>query len=84
MKAQTKVITAPDTVTEIDWSKPQYMITEEGHIVLSTGKHEGAAFEGICLKHKRYNTGNFNSMWGKKWFTPITTPITIEISNTND
>lgn len=85
MKAQTKVIGGmPNETNKIDWGKPQYLISKDGQIILSTGDYSKTTFSGVAIVHPACGTGDYSSDWAKCAFTPITTPITIEISNTND
>lgn len=68
---------------EIDWSKPQWVKrkTEDDYIVLTTGEHDNTCFTGTALPCLDHPDGSYSKLWVKEFFTPLTEPLTIEISN---
>lgn len=68
----------------INWSEPMWVkskIDGDIVIVLTTGEHNGGAFTGIALPCSDLPDGLYSEIWYKEFFTPLTEPITIEISN---
>lgn len=79
MKAQTKIVGGmPTQEQKINWDEPMWLISDD-IIVKSTGKHDTLSFSAYALTgiSRAYVTDG----WTKSAFTPITSPITIEISN---
>lgn len=54
----------------IDWSKPQWVVSDE-FIVFTSGEHTENTFTGTCLPCKSYPKGNKSEDWGKEYFKPI-------------
>lgn len=67
----------------IDWSKPMWVKNKTlgNCIILTTGKHSGEEFTGTALPYSYAPDGFYSENWRKEAFTPLTGPITIEISN---
>lgn len=67
----------------INWSEPMWVKgkIETSTIILTTGKHNGGSFTGTALPCSDLPDGLYSEDWGKDFFTPLTEPITIEISN---
>lgn len=78
-----KKVTIP-TNEGIDWSKPQWVITQKGTIVLTTGEHDGEYFTGTALPCREYPVGEHDNDWYKPQFQPITFDIPFTISNSNE
>ena len=55
---------------EINWDKPQWLITEDDQIVFSNGTHKEDTFEGVILPQDGCD-GKFSSIWKKVFFKPI-------------
>ena len=70
----------------IDWSKPQWLITQKGTVVLTTGGHSGDYFTGTALPCDSYPKGDYDTKWLKKeFYRPIfDIPFTISNSNNED
>lgn len=68
---------------EIDWSKPQWVKRKAGGdcIVLTTGEHGLVCFTGTAMPCLDFPDGDYSENWTKEYFTPLTGPTTIEISN---
>ena len=67
---------------EIDWSKPQWVISEDGIIILTSGRHSVDYFKGHCLPCNDYPNGEFSDTWNKSYFKPIPSDgLTIHIQN---
>ena len=80
MKAKTTVVVEPQE-KKIDWSQPMWLTTKDGEIVLSNGEHNAIDFTGVCVRGTVNKVGDYSDEWSKQCFTPITSPITITISN---
>lgn len=79
MKAQTKIVGGmPTRQDEINWDEPMWLISDD-IILKSTGEHTCLSFTAYSLTG--VEPGGITSGWVKSAFTPITSPITIEISN---
>ena len=66
----------------IDWSKPQWVISEDGIIILTSGKHSKNGFAGFCLPCNDYPNGEFSHTWSKDFFKLILAEgLTIHIQN---
>lgn len=66
----------------IDWSKPQWVITEDGIIILTSGVHSKYDFSGTCLPCNIYPNGEFSKSWSKEFFKLIPIDgLTIHIQN---
>lgn len=68
---------------EIDWSKPQFMISKSGTIVISNGNYTAGMFEGTLIHKetgKSESIGEFSKGWMKVAFEPLT-EVTITIKN---
>ena len=68
---------------EIDWSKPQWLVSKDGNeIVVTSGFSEKHTFVGYCLPCSKYLNGHYSDVWGKKFFKPIPKDgLTIHIQN---
>lgn len=67
---------------DIDWSKPQWVISEDEEIVFTNGKHSGNSFSGCCLPCDSFKNGYFMEDWNKEFFKPIPAEgLTIHIQN---
>lgn len=67
---------------EIDWSKPQWVISEKSQVIFTNGKFDDICFEGTCLPDNLYPNGNFSKIWGKEFFKLIPKEgLTIHIQN---
>lgn len=79
MKVQTKIVGGmPTRQDEINWDEPMWLISDDA-ILHSTGEHNCSTFTAYALTG--VEAGDITSGWAKSLFTPITSPITIEISN---
>lgn len=65
---------------EIDWSIPMWVVTENGKVVLTTGRHNKDYFWGTSLPHQENLVGLYGA-WRKNSFTPLQGEHTITISN---
>lgn len=78
---RTKVLNQ-EVNKEIDWSIPQWVISENGQIVFTNGKHFNNSFEGTVLPDEIDPRGEFYTDWAKSYFKPIPKEgLTIHISN---
>jgi hypothetical protein len=67
---------------EIDWSKPQWVISEKGSIIFTNGEHGSITFEGSVMPCKSYSNGGFRTDFMKNSFQPIPKDgLTIHIQN---
>jgi hypothetical protein len=66
--------------SNIDWDKPQLLISSFGSLVMSTGKHVDKDFTGVCIHvGERFQSENFESarlgeycdLYTKSLFTPF-------------
>lgn len=80
----TATVIQTKEVKVIDWSKPMILqSTDTQAIVISTGLHEDDTFYGVII-HEGFSSekcGNLNKSLVKKYFTPLSQPITITFSN---
>lgn len=66
----------------IDWSKPQWVISEDEVIILTSGKNSKYSFSGFCLPCNDYPNGEFSNTWNKEYFKLIPADgLTIHILN---
>lgn len=77
---KTEIVSGNKPLNEIDWSKPQLMISKNGNFVKTNGKHTIDEFEAhiIHSDKKDYEVLEFCKELYKHNFTPITEPITIK------
>lgn len=66
---------------EIDWSKPQVVISKTGTILITDGDHIDEHFWGTVLFGYAIKAGKSTDNWLKTDFTPLTEPITITFEN---
>lgn len=79
-----KKVTIP-TNEGIDWSKPQWVISNATVcVVLTNGAHDGDNFTGTCLPCEIYKNGFQSKAWIKTEFKPLTFDIPFTISNSNN
>lgn len=78
-----KLIIPPQGVAkEIDWSKPQWVISKDrDKILLTAGNHSKLCFFGTCLPCDINPNGGYSSSWNKCDFTNFTGSIPFTISN---
>lgn len=70
------------TNKDIDWSKPQWVISSSNIIILTNGEHNAYTFSGTCLPYPVYPNGHYgNFKWYKEAFRPLEGELTIKISN---
>jgi len=75
-------IVSKEVNEEIDWSIPQWVISEDGKIVFSNGFHDDDSFEGTALPCTQSPIGEFCKHWGKSCYKPISKDgLTIHIQN---
>lgn len=75
------VVVNNQTVKTIDWGKRQIVKSEEGSIILTTGKHTDNLFAGTVLGASMNAIGVYGEDFYKSQFTPCTSPITITFEN---
>ncbi len=78
------VIPEQPKTPEINWNKPQWVISKFNDIVLTTGRHDGDDFTGTCLPNQKYPNGDYATNWSKRVFKPLTFDIPFTISNSED
>jgi hypothetical protein len=61
---------------EIDWDKPQLVISKRNRIVHTTGIHDSTTFHGFLIPTDE--TPDFNKAWAKNQFTLYKGSITLE------
>lgn len=70
--------------SEIDWDTPQWVISDMGNVVLTTGEHYGVNFTGTCLPCESYINGDCSENWDKRQFRRLDFDIPFTISNKED
>lgn len=79
---KTKIVPENPEVKEIDWDTPMVVKhTGKDFYLLTNGEHENTYFTASVLTqgHELNNSPlSFGTLWLKKWFAPITEPITIK------
>lgn len=80
MNKIVKIETEQNT-PEIDWSKPQYLISIHNALVYCTGKHRGSTFNGILVSGNY--TPHLGNDWQKIYFRPLAPGeiVTVQFSN---
>lgn len=65
---------------EIDWNKPQLLISNQGCIVQTTGECNHHSFGAICLDvGGTFNTlFGFSTLWSKVDFKPFKGTVTLQ------
>jgi hypothetical protein len=73
----------PTQSVEIDWSKPQWVLSKNGSlvVVLTTGEHSSVNFTGTALPCEAYPNGDCSDTWVKHNFQPVQGEIPFIISN---
>lgn len=66
----TTEILSQEVHKKINWSIPQWVISETGLIVFTNGTHDGNLFEGILLPNIDSTIGSYGN-WVKSFFKPI-------------
>ena len=80
-----KKVTIPTEMQDVDWSKPQWVISSNpACVVLTNGAHDGDSFTGTCLPCSSCPNGEFAKDWTKSYYKPLTTDIPFTISNSNE
>jgi hypothetical protein len=76
---KTKVLN--QETNEINWDKKQWLISGDGKVVFTNGKHYDDTFEGTSLPDY-CDDGHFAQNWAKACFKAIPKEgLTIHISN---
>lgn len=67
----TTEILSTEKIQEIDWSVPQWVVSETGIIVYTNGKNDGNIFEGSLMPNICYPKGLFCTILAKNMFKLI-------------
>lgn len=74
-------INIKQTENIIDWTKPMWVVSQDGCIVLTTGKHDSNSFSGMMLPCTSNPKGIYASEWSKQVFKPLEGAHEVIISN---
>lgn len=66
---------------KIDWSKPMWVASDDGDLILTTGEHGYGTFTGMRLPDDFYPNGDFSMGWDKLKYSPLKGSHTVIISN---
>lgn len=69
--------------TPVNWCTPQWVVNiiEPTFIILTTGKHDGALFEGAALPCEDWPNGSIATNWHKECFEVLKHDVRFVISN---